>query len=358
MAPSSLSLSLNFHQTLSHDLESFATKLHLNGTSTGEHALTSSAARGLSDRTAALAAAASSLAPLLPSPATAHYSNTSSTTTGNAAAAFTQEEGGTAGPVAVPPSSTSATSAAATAATGAARFSGRQSGLSGPGGSDRAWQRGRMAELADGISVSCETTSPFLCLSSVPSLPTESTNEHITHTAVIYILPHVCCSSLVPYFVQVRSAAGRQRLKALLVLIDASHGAWKVESSLLRAELEAWRSRDAMVRSSLGSLANDLESEWQRRAGSVLAAQLMEPLSTVLAAFNKLSIGNPKALQHLKQGGGGVEAALLVEALALHHCDLDAAVLSVSRAPKELKALAAKHRSRLAKTLAARPTGT
>jgi len=155
---------------------------------------------------------------------------------------------------------------------------------------------------------------------------------------------------------QVRSAAGRQRLKALLTLIDASHGAWKVESSLLRAELEGWRSRDATVRASLDSLANDLGSEWQRRAGNLLASQLIEPLSTVLTAFGKLSQDNPKALQQIKLGSGGVEAAVLVEALVLHHHDLSAAVQSISNAPKELKAAAAKHRSRLAKALAARPT--
>lgn len=130
---------------MSHDLESFATQLHLNGTSTGEHASTSSAARGLSDRTAALAAAASSLAPLLPTPATAHYTNTD--TSVYARVDSPREEGFEVA------SSTTGTGAETGAATAAARFSGRESGLAGPGGNERAWQRGRMAELADGISV-------------------------------------------------------------------------------------------------------------------------------------------------------------------------------------------------------------
>jgi hypothetical protein len=109
------------------DLEAFAAALHANGTSTSGSPA-AGAARRLSDRTAALAAAASGLAPLLPTPATAH-------------AAAAAAAGVARAPPPVP-------------AAAAARFSGRH-GPTGPGslGGERPWQRGRMAELAGAIPV-------------------------------------------------------------------------------------------------------------------------------------------------------------------------------------------------------------
>jgi hypothetical protein len=154
---------------------------------------------------------------------------------------------------------------------------------------------------------------------------------------------------------KVKGAAGRQRLKALLVLADAGHAAWAVERTLLRGELEAWRARDAAVSLRVGSLANDLEGEWQRRAGAVLAAQIVQPLTAALAAFRALAHGDPKGLHQLRLGAGGPEAAALVEALALHQLQLEAGLASVAAAPTELRATAAKHRARLAQALAARP---
>ena len=87
--------------------------------------------------------------------------------------------------------------------------------------------------------------------------------------------------------------------------VDAERAAWAAERALLRAELEAWRARDAGMARAMGDLA-----EGSMEGSGALAeveARVAIPLERIGAAFERAKL-SPRFTQ-VSQGAAGPEFA-------------------------------------------------